>query len=98
MKLKIHIRRHSDQLVRIYETDMEQPDHPQPGAEDVAPFWPYIWEEGNFRCDCNRHLFFQYAAGVSVQEAMRELYPCGETDYRVLKIEDEGGRVLYADR
>jgi hypothetical protein len=34
---------------------------------------PYIWEEGNYACDCNRALFIQRCCDENFPES-----PCGE--------------------
>mgnify|MGYP001578508513 CR=1 FL=1 len=54
---------------------------------------PYIWAEGNYRCDCNRHLFFS----ESDSEEDFNDYPCGETAYTVLKIVLEDGTIVYTE-
>ena len=40
---------------------------------------PYLWEEGNFACDCNRAVFFTGDHDI-VQE-------CGESRFDVLAVE-----------
>jgi len=52
----------------------------------------YIWEEGNFACDCNRALFFARSIGEDDPEDR----PCGDERFTV-KITDEAGVVLYQD-
>ena len=36
-------------------------------------FDDFLWEEGNYSCDCNREIFFQRAKGKEVDDAC-----CGE--------------------
>ncbi len=48
----------------------------------------YIWEEGNYACDCNRHLFFHRAAGHEPEEDCA----CGHERYSILAIEN--GRIV----
>ena len=43
--------------------------------------WEFLWEEGNYSCDCNRHLFFERAAGREPEDG--ECPPCGEELYSV---------------
>jgi hypothetical protein len=50
------------------------------GFEDTSSVWledgiaiPYIWEDGNFACDCNRALFWNRAQGIEIEEDP----PCG---------------------
>lgn len=38
----------------------------------------YMWTEGNYGCDCNRHLFFERAAG---REPDIDEHTCGDTHY-----------------
>ena len=38
---------------------------------DVDEFHPYIWEEGNYSCDCNRSLCFQRAQGKPEMEVLQ---------------------------
>ena len=54
---------------------------------------PFIWEEGNYRCDCNRHLFFNHAGGENDSDDCS----CGETAYTVLKIVLEDETVVYEE-
>ncbi len=47
----------------------------------------YIWEDGNFSCDCNRESFF---TGLAVESA-----PCGEGKFAVRVVAEDDGRILY---
>lgn len=52
---------------------------------------PYIWTDGNFSCDCNRHLFFSVAG----EEDPDDNYPCGQHAYSVIKaILPDGSEVM----
>jgi hypothetical protein len=53
----------------------------------------YIWDEGNYSCDCNRALFFARAKG----EEDPENRPCGEEAYSVWITSADDGRELYRD-
>lgn len=53
----------------------------------------YMWEEGNWACDCNRGIMFQTALGNTEGEYPT---PCGSTRYRV-RIVDLDDVVLYED-
>ena len=48
----------------------------------------YRWTEGNDSCDCNRHYYFHG------DTPLWDEAPCGESLYRVLKIEDDDGKVI----
>lgn len=56
-----------------------------PDWDNENPSW-YIWEEGNFSCDCNRAIFFD-----------DEDEKCGETRYRVQLINNDDGGVFYSE-
>lgn len=51
VKIVAHIRNNKSGTVRQYKTDAIFDD-------DENCVSTYIWEEGNFACDCNRQLFF----------------------------------------
>jgi hypothetical protein len=53
----------------------------------------FIWEDGNFSCDCNRSIFFHKALGEP--EAVEA--ECGESKFRVDFIKDETGKIWYRD-
>lgn len=55
----------------------------------------YLWTEGNFACDCNRHLFFERAGGTDDSEG--EDCPCGEVIYQVPCAIMQSGRVVELD-
>ena len=76
----IEIRRNSDGVVRQYLDTHEWSENSD-----------FLWSEGNFACDCNRHIFFASAANESAEN--RE---CGDNSYSV-RITDERGNVLYED-
>jgi hypothetical protein len=51
---------------------------------DKCPWSEYMWTDGNFGCDCNRHLFFERAIGNEPDDA-----ECGETRY-LISVPSEG--------
>lgn len=82
----VHIRRNADGVVRIYE---------DAGFFEKGAFLDYIWSEGNFACDCNRHLFFVRAGNGDEDEGddnacTSELYAAKITDPTT-------GETLYQD-
>ncbi len=79
--MKVHIRRNEDGVIRAYEYDGGWEGHSG-----------YLWLEGNYSCDCNRHLFFQRAAGEDDGEVH-----CGSTAYTILKFELASGEVVEGD-
>ena len=51
--------------------------------EREEPFYRYMWEEGNFSCDCNRSLFlYDY----------KKMFPCNRSDEdrRIVLVAVEG--------
>lgn len=46
-------------------------------------FPPFIWEEGNYSCDCNLHIFFERAGKPPPPVAEAFGFPCGEEFYGV---------------
>lgn len=50
----------------------------------------YIWEDGNYACDCNRELFFERAKGNELDDTT-----CGENRYSVRLINPVDGRIFY---
>lgn len=67
----------------VYQHDYEYPEG--------ETFDTYLWEEGNYSCDCNRALFFYgYEDG--------ENYLCGDSRFVVEKIVNrETGELLYSE-
>ncbi len=59
---------------------------------DFAWHGPFVWERGNWSCDCNREIFFCEAAGIPEDEDC----PCDESRYSVLAITVDG-EVVYSD-
>lgn len=53
----------------------------------------YQWGEGNYACDCNRHLFFLRAGGDG-DDGDDE---CSQGDYAVVVTDANTGRVLYRE-
>ncbi len=81
----VAIRRVEDGLVRIYRSDHETRD-------DEGRFNDYIWSEGNFACDCNRHDFFEEAAGGESHDDV----PCSDGRFIIESITDAlTGELLY---
>ena len=60
--------------------------------EDHSSFW---WSEGNYGCDCNRFLEFEYADGREPEDGEEE--KCGEGSYIVVSITVPDGRVVYSE-
>ena len=76
MKTQIHVRRNATGEIRV--------------CEDQYPWDEYQWVDGNFACDCNRHLLFERAAGIEPDEER----PCGSTLYTIVKVVDQDGQEI----
>lgn len=60
-------------------------------------FGNFIWEDGNFACDCNRYLFWCRAAGEpETEDEDGPEHGCGDERYSV-RLTDKDGNVLYED-
>ena len=79
-----HIKKMSTGEVRQYDSEIwgdgDGPD-------------PYIWSEGNWSCDCNRHDFFNNSGPVTADGTSD--YVCGESEYKV-KLEVDG-KFIYEE-
>jgi hypothetical protein len=60
----VHIKNNENGEIRTYQDDLE--------------FSEFIWSEGNYSCDCNRHIFF------TNRDEME--HPCGEDKYTVVDV------------
>jgi hypothetical protein len=83
-RYKVVITRTADGEQRTY-------DHGDPHNvwDDVTE---YMWTEGNYGCDCNRHLFFHRAAGAEADEDCA----CGETAYHAHALFDDGTTMEFS--
>ncbi len=52
----------------------------------------YIWQEGNFSCDCNRYLFFQRAKG---EDEIDDDCKCGHSKFDIQIYNPLNGELLY---
>lgn len=59
--------------------------------------YSFIWEDGNYSCDCNRALFFERAK-IGDKDAWPEV-PCGHELYRLDKlVVRETGEIVYSEK
>ena len=79
-----------DVLIRNNKTD-EIVTYEHDGCFEDGVFQDFIWEEGNYACDCNRELFFYRAKNIEEPEETK----CGEEKYSVKIIRKSNGEVLY---
>ena len=84
--VKVKIRENSSNFIQEYDSFLfKDPD------TGKALIW--IWEEGNYSCDCNRRLFFYQNIGIELADSALE---CGEGKYSV-EISNINGQVIYSD-
>lgn len=76
-----------------YDIDTNDvPDH----CDSWQTAYSFIWEDGNYACDCNRALFFERAK-TGDQDAWPET-PCGNSLYRLDKlVVRETGEIVYSE-
>lgn len=79
----VHIRQTADGVVRAMDGAVLMVDADNDGL--------FIWEEGNFSCDCNRELFFRRAG----ERPEIDNPECGDTRYRIQIKDAATGEVLY---
>jgi hypothetical protein len=60
---------------------------------DMAWDGEWVWTDGNYSCDCNRHLFFNRAVGIEPGDE----HPCGDTRYTVIYVELPTGERIPID-
>lgn len=75
-------------LLRRVEDGAERWFSPRWAADDAFTM-NYMWEEGNYACDCNRARFFAKAGG---EEA--PYIDCGNDKYEIVAIRREDGAAL----
>jgi len=78
-------------LIRDNETAEERWVESLESWDDAGKF---MWTEGNYGCDCNRHLFFDRAAG---REPEADELICGETRYTAVCAELTDGTQIQLD-
>lgn len=91
MMVDFHITDETTGEVVIFKDDHEYTEDPHDRKPNL-----FIWEEGNYACDCNRGLFFGRGKGVSPELDLG--YLCGESRYSVLGYDRETGALVLSDR
>ncbi len=67
----------------------------RPCCQGYEWFGDFIWEEGNYACDCNRQLFFERS--VDPEWDTDEEHTCGDGRYLIMSIYLEDGSVVYSE-
>ena len=83
-----HIRHNETQEIRRYRTEMIffEDDEKYPLT--------FIWSEGNYSCDCNRKLFFEYVNGKKYEDID---HPCSDGQYSVNLENPKTGEIFYKE-
>ena len=89
VKIIEHIRNNETLEIREYHSwtifDPEDGDAPS----------DYMWSDGNYACDCNRALHFEYAVGAKYDE-VKEIN-CGQEKFSVNVANAKTGEVFYRE-
>ena len=83
MKVTIKIKHIPSGEIRDYHDEFEEITE----QTDYNPIW--IWQEGNYSCDCNRHIFFHNFKDD-------EDIDCSDGIYKV-NIFDSNNKCLYKE-
>lgn len=83
--IDVHMRRVADGQTRVFRHNALR--------DDDEPWSPFIWEEGNFSCNCNRGQFF---AGAGNEDDPN--HECGDGMYLVRIVRVSDGEVLYDEQ
>jgi hypothetical protein len=86
---KVSIKHNATGEIRIREYAEDWKDDEQ--QDDY-----FNWTEGNFSCDCNRHLEFLRAGGGEPNEDDGQMI-CGSSAYKVLHVELQNGQRIEID-
>ena len=86
VKESVHIKHIPSGEIRIFNTTAII-------SKDDPKWLPWMWEEGNWSCDCNRSSFFSQAAGEDEYEEAE----CGDELYRANVFNPKTGECLYRE-
>lgn len=84
VNVKVHIRNNITGEIRAIDDDLYMNDEGVPET--------FIWEEGNYACDCNRRLFFARANN----EPENHEGNCGDTEHYSVNIM-YGDKLLHSE-
>lgn len=80
-----HIRNNETGEVRKHEsTEILEDDHELPSI--------FNWAENNFKCDCNREIFFERAAGAEIENEK-----CSDGRFSVNLENPANGEIYYRE-
>jgi hypothetical protein len=90
MNITALIRENATGEVREYKDTLDVTDDGVPNS--------YIWEDGNWACDCNRSMFFDDVGDVREDDGhQRPTSPCGSTAFSVNLRRDDTGEIFYRE-
>ncbi len=83
MQYKAKITRKADGKTHIIDFDWASTVSEEEAKDGYTPeyYIDWMWEEGNYSCNCNHHLFFERAEGTSEEEI--EDQSCCAENYEV---------------
>ena len=82
-----HIRNNQTGEIRQYKDDAIW-------DEDNGCPHLFIWEEGNYSCDCNRKIFWGDSIGHEYED---EETPCGDGDFSINLENPKTGEIFYRE-
>lgn len=66
-------------------------------SEDPEQLIEFMWGDGNYSCDCNRHIFFN-RDGLGMEYNNFEAVQCGDGMYKVKITTSDTNKVIYEDK
>lgn len=85
-----HIRKNATSEIRkTNETSILDDEDNHPNTS--------IWADGNFSCNCNRHIFFEGAGDESEDDGEEFDHPCGDGEYSVNLENPVTGEIYYRE-
>lgn len=93
MNIDVHLLEVATGERAVYQTETYDAADVQSGEIDHGVRW--MWDEGNYGCDCNRELFFCWAIGRDEPDDLE----CGDGERFVVdRIVERGTeRVIFTD-
>lgn len=85
-------------ILNIDTGETRKHEHDIGDLPDAVHLCQFMWEEGNYSCDCNRSRdFFRAGAGNSdaSEYEIDSVAPCGDEKYLMTSIKDESGKEIY---
>lgn len=83
------------QIKHVATGEVVEFTHPLTYNEETKTFEYFVFEDGNFACDCNRAIFFDRYSGREVKDL--DTYECSVGVYRVNLINPDTGEVFYRE-